>query len=64
MPEKESNSPLKFWQELKRRNVFRVLLMYAGTLNKFKAARELWLTYLIDIDELIQEAEEGLANNS
>jgi hypothetical protein len=34
---------------------------YEGALIKFKAAKEAWLTYLYDIDELIREAEEGLA---
>lgn len=34
---------------------------YEGALKKFKAAKEAWLTYLYDIDELIREAEEGLA---
>ena len=29
MPE-QSNNPLNFWQELKRRKVFRVIVMYAG----------------------------------
>lgn len=34
---------------------------YEGALKKFKAAKEAWLTYLYDIDELIRMAEEGLA---
>ena len=37
---------------------------YEGALIKFKAAKEAWLTYLYDIDELIREAEEGLARSS